>query len=313
MHLRWIFTLSFKYESLKNGILRRMGRDGKYIRNFFGETESFMNLWEAVFCGIIQGLTEFLPVSSSGHLALAHTFFGMADVETHLSFDILLHFSTLIVVLIVYHKDVFDLCRAFFIMTDKLLHGRFRMGSLSETERMAVLLIVATIPLAGGFFLKDFSEYLSAYPSVIGAMLILNGILLWITDRFVGRKGKASLSVKGALGVGVFQLCATFPGISRSGSTISGGMLFGLSRKNAVKFSFLMSIPAILGANVTNIPEMLATPVENKMLRYYLVGMAAALVSGFVAMKLLAYISSKEKFGFFAYYCIAIGGAVLFF
>lgn len=272
-----------------------------------------MNLWEAVFCGIIQGLTEFLPVSSSGHLALAHTFFGMANVETHLSFDILLHFSTLIVVLTVYHKDVFDLCSAFFSMTDKLLHGRFRMGALSETERMALFLIVATIPLAGGFFLKDFSQILSAYPHVIAFMLILNGILLWMTDRFSSRKGKGSLSVKGALGIGFFQLCATFPGISRSGSTISGGMLFGLSRKNAVKFSFLMSIPAILGANVMNIPEMLETPVENKVLCYYLVGMAAALVSGFVAMKLLAYISSKEKFGFFAYYCIAIGGAVLFF
>ena len=143
-----------------------------------------MNLWEAVFCGIIQGLTEFLPVSSSGHLALAHTFFGMANVETHLSFDILLNFSTLIVVLTVYHKDVFDLCRAFFSMADKLLHGRFRLGALSETERMALFLIVATIPLAGGFFLKDFSQILSAYPHVIAFMLILNGILLWMTDRF---------------------------------------------------------------------------------------------------------------------------------
>ena len=272
-----------------------------------------MNLWEAVFCGIIQGLTEFLPVSSSGHLALAHTFFGMENVETHLSFDILLHFATLVVVLIVYHNDVFDLCRAFFSMTNKLLCGRFRVESLSETERMALLLILATIPLAGGFFLKDFSERLSAYPSVIGAMLILNGILLWMTDHFSSRKGKRLLSVKGALGVGFFQLCATFPGISRSGSTISGGMLFGLSRKNAVKFSFLMSIPAIVGANIMNVPEMLATPVEDTVLGYYLIGMAAALVSGFLAMKLLAYISSKEKFGFFAYYCIAIGAAVLFF
>ena len=289
------------------------GLERKTYPEFFGETESFMNLWEAVFCGIIQGLTEFLPVSSSGHLALAHTFFGMANVENHLSFDILLHFATLVVVLTVYHKDVFDLCVALVTMPYKLVRGKFKISSLSETERMALLLIFATIPLAGGLFLKDFSEYLSAYPSVVGAMLILNGTLLWVTDRFANRKGKGSLSVKGALGVGFFQLFAIFPGISRSGSTISGGMLFGLSRKNAVKFSFLMSIPAVLGANIMNIPEMLATPVENKVLGYYLIGMAAALVSGFVAMKFLAYISSKEKFGFFAYYCIAIGIAVLFF
>lgn len=272
-----------------------------------------MNLWEAVFCGIIQGLTEFLPVSSSGHLALAHTFFGMADVETHLSFDILLHFATLIVVFVVYHKDIFDLCAAFVTMPCKLMRGKLGMSALSETERMALLLVLATIPLAGGLFLKDFSECLSAYPRVVGAMLILNGVLLWATDRLANREGKDLLSAKGALGVGIFQLCATFPGISRSGSTISGGMLFGLSRKNAVKFSFLMSIPAILGANIINVPEMLATPVEDEVLGYYLIGMVAALVSGFAAMKFLAYISSKEKFGFFAYYCIAIGTAVLFF
>ena len=270
-----------------------------------------MNLWEAVFCGIIQGLTEFLPVSSSGHLALAHTLFGMANVESHLSFDILLHFSTLVVVLIVYHKDVFDLCMALLTMTGKLLHGEFRMSSLNEAERMAVLLVFATVPMVGGFFLKEPAERLSAYPVAIGFMLILNGGLLLLADRFSKRSGKKGLSVRGAIGIGFFQLLATIPGISRSGATISGGMLFGLSRKNAVKFSFLMSIPAILGANVMNIPEMVATPVTSGVLGYYLVGMAVALICGFAAMKFLSYISAKEKFGFFAYYCIMIGIAAL--
>ena len=270
-----------------------------------------MSLWEAVFCGIIQGLTEFLPVSSSGHLALAHTFFGMANVESHLSFDILLHFATLIVVLVVYHKDVFNLLFALISMGRKLLCGQFRLSTLSETERMTLLLIFATVPLAGGFFLKKTAERLCAFPVMIGLMLILNGFLLLLADRFSRKRGKGSLSAKGALGIGFFQLFATLPGISRSGSTISGGMFFGLSRENAVKFSFLMSIPAILGANVINIPEMLVTPIEEKALGYYLIGMAAALISGFAAMKFLHYISTKEKFGFFAYYCIAIGIAAL--
>ncbi len=273
-----------------------------------------MSFWEAVFCGIIQGLTEFLPVSSSGHLALAHAFFGMEGAESCLSFDILLHLATLAVVLIVYHKDVFGLCTAFFTMSRKLLQGRFRIASLNEAERMALLLTFATVPLAGAFFLKDYTEWLSAYPKAVGALLTVNGILLLLADRFSAkRKEKGSLSVKGAIGVGFFQLFATLPGISRSGSTISGGMLFGLSRESAVKFSFLMSIPAIIGANIVNIPEALSTPVEQQVLGYYVIGMIAALVSGFAAMKFLSYISAKEKFGFFAYYCIAIGAATLFF
>jgi undecaprenyl-diphosphatase len=266
-----------------------------------------MNLWEAVFCGIIQGLTEFLPVSSSGHLALAHTFFGMADVETHLSFDILLHFATLIVVFVVYHKDIFDLCAAFVTMPCKLMRGKLGISALSETERMALLLVLATIPLAGGLFLKDFSECLSAYPRVVGAMLILNGVLLWATDRLANREGKDLLSAKGALGVGIFQLCATFPGISRSGSTISGGMLFGLSRKNAVKFSFLMSIPAILGANILSIADALETGINWAELPMYLVGVVVAAVTGYLCIRLLKMIAGKGKFGFFAYYCWAVG------
>ena len=285
----------------------------KLSEESFGETERLMSLWEAVFCGIIQGITEFLPVSSSGHLALAHAFFGMENAQSHLSFDILLHFATLAVVFIVYHKDIFDLCFALCGLTRKLFCGQFRFSSLNETERMAVLLITATVPLAGAFFLKNPSELLSAYPAAVGAMLIVNGVLLLLADRFAGKKEKTALSIKGAFGVGVFQLLATVPGISRSGSTISGGMIFGLSRKNAVKFSFLMSIPAILGANIVNIPEMVATPVEERLLGYYLIGMAAAFVSGFAAMKFLAYISAKEKFGFFAYYCITVGAVSFFF
>lgn len=278
-----------------------------------GETERFMNLWEAVFCGIIQGLTEFLPVSSSGHLALFHAFFGMETAENHLSFDILLHFATLAVVLIVYRRDVCDVCAGALTVTGKLLRGRLGKEAVSESERMALLLAVATAPMAAGLFLKEPLERLSAYPAVIGVALMLNGSLLLLSDRFSKRNGKALLSVWGAVGVGLFQLLAIVPGISRSGATIAGGMLFGLSRKNAVKFSFLLSVPAILGANVINVPEMLVTPVENKILIFYLMGMAAALIFGFAAMKLLAYISAKEKFGFFAYYCMLVGISALLF
>ena len=272
-----------------------------------------MTFWEAFFCGMIQGLTEFLPISSSGHLALAHMLFGMETDASYLSFDILLHAATLIVVFVVYHRDIFALIPAFFSAPYHLWRGKFRWNVLNETERLALLLILATLPLAGAFFVKDSLEWISESVRLVGTLLILNGFLLLIADRFSSRKGKTLLSPKSALGVGFFQLLATVPGISRSGATISGGMLFGLSRENAVKFSFLMSIPAIIGANIFNLTEAFSAPVPSQELQYYLVGMGAALVFGFGAMKFLSYISAKNKFGFFAYYCIVIGIAVFFF
>jgi len=266
-----------------------------------------MTLWEAVFCGIVQGLTEFLPVSSSGHLALAHALFGVDAGGSALSFDILLHLATLAVVFVVYHKDVFGLIRAALTLPRSLVCGRFRLCRLCREERTVLLLIVGTLPMAGALFVGDAAQTLSVYPRAVGVMLILNGFLLLFSDRLSKERGKTLPSVGGALGIGLFQLLAVIPGISRSGSTIAGGMLFGLSREKAVKFSFLMSIPAVLGANIVHIPEVLSTPVPHTVLGYYAVGMAAALLSGFAAMKFLAYISAKEKFGFFAYYCISVG------
>ena len=271
-----------------------------------------MTFWEAFFCGLIQGLTEFLPVSSSGHLALAHTLFGMETEASHLSFDILLHLATLIVVFVVYHRDIFALIPAFFTMPMKFLKSKFRVEALNESERMALLLIVATVPLLGAFFVKDRLEWIGGYVRLVGLLLVLNGLLLLAADRFPGKKNGALLSLKGAFGTGIFQLLATLPGISRSGATISGGMIFGLSRECAVKFSFLMSVPAIIGANIFNLPEALSVSVSSRELGYYAVGMLAAMASGFGAMKFLSYISAKEKFGCFAYYCIAIGAVVFF-
>lgn len=266
-----------------------------------------MTLWEAVLCGILQGLTEFLPISSSGHLALAHAFFGMESAESYLTFDILLHFATLCVVFAVYYKDIFSLVPAFFTMTGKLFRGKFHFSTLKEMEKMAFLLVIATLPLAFSFFVKDAVEFLSGYARAVGLILILNGALLLIADRFSKKRGCALLTPMGAWGVGLFQLAALIPGLSRSGSTISGGMLFGLSRKNAVKFSFLMSIPAILGANLLHIPEMMQTELSAFVLGYYLLGMAAAILFGFLSIRFLNYISTKENFGFFSYYCIILG------
>lgn len=301
---------------LANGFLdifRRMAKLGLAEMIFSEKGRISMRLWEAVFCGLLQGLTEFLPVSSSGHLALAHHFFGLENPETTLVFDILLHLSTLFVVLVVYRRDIFSLVPAAFGVCGKVLRGKLRFSAYTETERMVVLLVAATLPMAAAIFLKDSVEMLALYPRVIGAILLINGILLLFADFFARRSGDVLLKPAGALGIGIFQLAAIVPGLSRSGSTISGGLLFGLSRENAVKFSFLMSIPAVLGANIANVPQALNVVLSRETIVCYLVGMAAALVSGFLAMKLLRYLSQKKRFGFFAYYCMALGVLTMLF
>ncbi len=266
-----------------------------------------MTLVEAIICGLIQGLAEFLPISSSGHLAIAHSFFHMGTPEGNLTFDLLLHLGTLIVVFAFYYQDIFPLIPSFFTMLGKILRGKFRLSSWSKNERYVLFLIVATVPMAAALLFRERVELLSAYPKVVGGILILNGFVLMLAD-FMAKQAKArALSPLRAFGVGLFQLIAVVPGLSRSGSTISGGLFFGLEREDAVKFSFIMSVPAILGANVLNIPDVLSTPVASGDLGYYLIGMAVAMVSGFCAMKWLLYISRRSKFGFFAYYCIAVG------
>lgn len=271
------------------------------------DKEAILTLLEAIICGIIQGITEFLPVSSSGHLAIIHRFFGMETSESSLTFDLLLHLATLIVVFVVYYKEIFSLVPAFFTMLGKVFRGKWKLAEYTKNERFVILIILATLPLAAAFFVKDAVEMVAGYTRAVGMILVLNGIMLLLCDHFAGHGKRDELTPGGALGVGIFQMCAILPGLSRSGSTISGGLIFGLDRADAVKFSFILSVPAILGANIFNVPDALATKVSGTELSYYLVGMVCAMIFGFLAMKFLIYMAKKEKFGFFAYYCILVG------
>ncbi len=268
-----------------------------------------MSVVSAIVYGIIQGLTEFLPVSSSGHLALAHGIFGAANLDTdYFTFDILLHLATLVAVLIVYRADIFPLVPAFFRLIGKVCRGKFRLAEYDERERMLVYLIIATLPLIAAVFFNDKVEALGGYVKIVGGILILNGVVLFLSDRIAkGNKDLSDVKPKNALVVGLCQLCAIFPGLSRSGSTITGGRLCGFSREFAVKFSFILSIPAILGANIFKIPDLINTPVPATDIPAYLVGMLAAGVTGVFAMKLLAYVSKKSNFRIFSYYCVIVG------
>ena len=275
-----------------------------------------MSALEAVFFGIIQGLAEFLPISSSGHLAFFHQLFGNMEEPT-MSFDILLHLGTLAAVCIVYHKDILGLVKALFSLCGKVFKSKFRFKSvkLSFDEKFLIMLFVAVIPLVIGALIEGAVEFVRNYIWAIGILWIFNGCLLFFSDRLAAKKAteqkdtEKNKTVGNALKVGLCQVLAIFPGISRSGMTITGGLLCGFDREFATKFSFILSIPAILGANILSIKDF--GGIQRADVLPYLCGMLAAMLSGLLAIKLLTYISRKKDFRVFALYCVVIGVAAI--
>ncbi len=268
-----------------------------------------MKLWFAVFLGLVQGLTEFLPISSSGHLSILQNMFGVTDIEkNHMLFDVLLHLGTLIAVCFAYGKDIRDILREL-----GRIFGRreVRQGEKARSRasaRLFLMLIIATVPLFVAVFFKKYVEKLYYNTIFIGAALIVTGIMLFIADRVSrGSKNEKNAPMSNALAVGILQAIAVVPGLSRSGATISAGLVLGFDREFAVKFSFLMSIPAVLGANILSLAEAVSDGVDLSLLPIYLAGVLAAAVSGYFAIKLVRYIAKTDRFGGFAYYCWAAG------
>lgn len=268
-----------------------------------------MNIFLAILYGIIQGIAEFLPISSSAHLAIAQNMFGMENLEaSYFTFDILLHFGTLVAVFIVYYKDIFALVPAVFTMLGKVFKGNFKLSKYTESERFVIFVIIATLPLFVGVLFKDYVEALSNYTKIIGGILLFNGVVLFISDKL--EKGTITLDNTKplhALFIGLCQMCALVPGLSRSGSTITGGLFMGFKRELAVKFSFIMSIPAILGANLLSLADIAENPIASSDIVPYIAGTVAAAIVGVLAMKLLIYISKKSNFRMFSYYCWVVG------
>ncbi|MGE4282209.1 MAG: undecaprenyl-diphosphate phosphatase [Clostridia bacterium] len=272
-----------------------------------------MNTLVSVILGIVQGLTEFLPVSSSGHLVIFQELFGMNDLEeSHLLFDTMLHFGTILSVCLVYYKDIYHLIKEFFGLLADIPKGNVQIDS-SPYRRMILLLITATIPTAIiGFMFKDFFEAMFKSVHVVGFTLLFTGCLLWITSKLItGSKDEVNAKYSNAFIVGIFQGFAIMPGISRSGSTIVGGLLNGFKREFAIKFSFLISIPAVLGAAVLQIPDLLEQGIKSADMLPYLLGTLAAAITGFLAIKFLINLLNKGKFYLFSYYCWAVGGAII--
>lgn len=281
-----------------------------------------MSIGKAILMGIVQGLTEFLPVSSSGHLAIVKCMFK-ADTETGILFDVLLHVATLVAVCAVYYKDIlrlilefagmvtdiFENVLMFFKSKGKAEKKSYRTIVNSPYRKFVVLLIVTTIPTGIiGVLMSDVVESASSTIIVPGICLICTAVMLMISD-YLPEGGKKSKTANygDAFSIGVAQGIATLPGVSRSGTSITACLLCGFDRKYAVKYSFIMSIPAIIGALIMELTKIDGEHITGSDVGCYLVGMIFAAIVGYIALRVTIKIVSGRFFKWFAYYCAAVG------
>lgn len=282
-----------------------------------------MSLLESIILGIIQGIAEFLPISSSGHLAIFKKIFGLSDVG--LTYDILLHAGTLVAVFVVYWSDIWKLIKeGVGILVDVCKNiGRFFSSKVKKQNvdyikvvstpyrKFVMLIIVSTIPtgIFGIVFKKIFNL---DNPSLIipGISLLITALMLYVVDDLPsGKKTPKEMTYKNGLVIGIAQGIATLPGISRSGTTLTVGILNGLDRKFAVKYSFIMSIPAILGACVLDLKDLFApeNALSSTELTYYLIGAVVAAVVGYICIRTLLVLFKNRKMKYFSYYCFVVG------
>jgi len=267
-----------------------------------------MPIWNAVLLGLIHGIAEFLPVSSSGHFAVVNNLFKLSDIsEEHPLFLALLYLASLASVCIVYWSEISAM---FYELLS--LAG---LGPLAGEERARypaarcfLMLVLGSLPLLLALPINSRTDVLNGRNIFIGIMLILTGCILYVSDKMhPGKKGMNALSVTDALIIGLCQSVATIPGLSRAAVTITAGVAVGLKRNVAVNFSFLLSIPAVFGAAMLNLGHALRQGIVWSFVPAYLLGTAVALVTGVGAIHLMRYLAAKRRFGGFAYYCWVIG------
>ncbi len=271
-----------------------------------------MSLTDGILQGIIQGLTEFLPVSSDGHVSLYQHFTGNSS-ENGLFFTLMLHLGTLLAVFIAYHKEIYQLILEGIAMLSDLFKGKLFERKPTEDRMMIYMLIVTTIPLLAFVFIKDFITSFANDDDIIveGLCFLFTSSLLFFGSRSVkGRKMAKDMKIGNALTIGFFQGLAILPGVSRSGSTISTGLMLGFSKDFMVRFSFILSIPAILGASILEIPDAIREGVSFGMVPL-IAGMIAALIVGLFAIKLVKLLVANDKYIVFAYYTFILGVVVL--
>ena len=268
-----------------------------------------MNYLYTAFLGFVQGVAEFLPISSSGHLSLLQNFLGLQSAEeSNLFLDVVLHLGTLISVFIYYWNDIVSMVKEFFRGCGALVHPDPREKHIPPARRMVLLVIIGTLPL---FVILPFKKYIDLLYNntwFIACALLVTGCLLFISDRLSkGHKAERSTSVLDVIIIGFSQALATVPGLSRSGTTISTAMLLGCKREFAVRYSFLLSIPAVIGANILSLKDAVEGGIDWSLMPSYLLGVVVSAVVGYFAIRLVNALSNKGKFGNFAYYCWGVG------
>lgn len=293
-----------------------------------------MTIFDAALQGIIQGATEFLPVSSSGHLSISQHLFGIQ--LPGILFDIMLHLGTLAAVVFVYRQLVWRLIKEFFSLCGDILHKQFKWGEMSRDRRLLMMLIIGLVPLfllflpipGTGMKIKDFSEMLASDTSILmeGLSLLLTSALLFLgihankqnqqkmvknrDGALVPSKGRRKIHTVDALVIGFTQcMAAVFPGLSRSGSTLSVGLMRGISQQTALDYSFVLGIPSIAAAALVSLKDIGSTG-ESIGAAPLIVGVVVSAIVGFLAIKLLRWIVTTNKMEVFAYYTLIAGGTV---
>ncbi len=274
-----------------------------------------MSIFDAIIQGIIQGLTEFLPVSSSGHLMLYSHIAGLTGSGNNFLFSAFLHLGTLLATCIAFRSTVVALAKEGGCMVKDLFTGQLIKKGLSNPERrMLVMLILSLVVLVPFYFLKDWIEYIGeTYLIALGCFFLYTAVILFLSDRCVdGHKEPKDLTWKEALTVGVFQAIALFPGISRSGSTICSGLFAGMNRDTAVKYSFMLGIPTILAGCLVEIKDAVAERAfVASEIPAYLIGFVVAAVVGLLAIRMVDLLVKSNKFKYFAVYTLLLGLVVV--
>ena len=277
-----------------------------------------MEVLKALLLGIVQGITEFLPISSSGHLSLFRHFFNV-EADTAGLFSAMLHIGTLVAILLMFYKPVYELFEEFLLCIRDIFKGKFtfNLNKMSPTRRMLFMFVISCVPLlllliptGKDTVLMDSVEVFSSDDSILaeGICFMITGFLLILGTTLNGNyKKMKNVSPASALAIGVAQFfAACFPGISRSGSTISAALACGVSKKSAVRYSFILSVPAVLASGLVKFKDAMEADVIIPVFPL-VVGVIASAVTGVFAIKILQIMIKKDLFKYFGYYCLALG------
>lgn len=270
-----------------------------------------MSVISAIFQAIIQGLTEFLPVSSSGHLSLYQHFTGNSG-EGALLFSAILHLGTLFAVFIAFWDTIWDLICEFVRMVKDIFKRQFSFKEMNADRRAVLMVILSTAVLIPFYIFKDFFEGFAEDSTIFaeGICFLYTAAILFLADKCSkGNKKLGNITIKDSIFVGFFQSIALLPGVSRSGSTISAGLFSGFARETAVKYSFILGIPAILGGCLVEVKDAVQTDMSFSWT--YILGFLVAAIVGICAIKMVNWLVKTDKFKIFAYYTGVLGAVVI--